>query len=140
MTNTTDNSTVAARITACLTNLDIAGLIELCGPNTVLDMNVPQWRAQYRGPDAIRGYFDHELADVASKPRCTAARTVVAADTVVVESEFRFDGEDGEHLWRAVDWFDVANDKIERHTQYCTGIWSPNQIARHAREAPMLIA
>ena len=50
----------------------------------------------------------------------------------------RFDGDDGEYLWRAVDIFRIDGDTVTEHTQYCTGCWSPDQIARQTAEAPMV--
>lgn len=140
MTPTTPESmqSVADRITACLTNLDIDGLVSLCGPETVLDMNVPVWRAQYQGPEAIRAYFEPQLAAIRATARCTRSRSVVAGETIVIESEFRFETDSGEHLWREVDLFDLTGGTIVRHTQYCTGVWTPDDVARQAIEAPMV--
>jgi hypothetical protein len=38
----------------------------------------------------------------------------------------------------AVDIFRVDGDEVTEHVQYCTGCWPPDQIARQAREAPMV--
>jgi predicted SnoaL-like aldol condensation-catalyzing enzyme len=56
----------------------------------------------------------------------------------VIESEVRFRKDTEECLWRAVDIFRIAGDRIVEHTQYCSGVWTPEQIARQAAEAPMV--
>jgi ketosteroid isomerase-like protein len=132
-----DADTVARRIVASLEAADYPSLADLYTTDAVLDMNLPTWRFQYQGGDKIATYFRDQTASLANL-RCTHSRSAVTSDTVTVESECRFDGEDGEYLWRCVDIFIVADNAIARHTQYCTGCWTPADIARQAAEAPMV--
>ncbi|MFN2419330.1 MAG: nuclear transport factor 2 family protein [Candidatus Limnocylindria bacterium] len=132
-----DSDTTVARIVAALEAADYPSLADLYAANAVLDMNLPTWRFQHQGADRIVSYFRHQTGSLTDL-RCTYSRAVSTDDIVVVESECRFDGDDGEYLWRCVDIFAVANSCITRHTQYCTGCWKPGDIARQAAEAPMV--
>jgi hypothetical protein len=70
--------------------------------------------------------------------RCTGHRSYLTAAGVIVEEEMRFDQDDAESLWRAVDIFHVVGDAVVEHDHYCTGRWTPTDVRRHAAEAPML--
>jgi hypothetical protein len=100
-------------------------------------MNLPTWRFQLQGRDAATQYLLEQTKGL-SNLRCTQHRAFRTEDGVVVEDEMRFDGDDGEYLWRAVDVFHVDGDTVTEHTQFCTGCWPPEQIARQADEAPMV--
>jgi predicted SnoaL-like aldol condensation-catalyzing enzyme len=112
-------------------------LSERLAPDTLLDMNLPTWRFQLQGRGAIREYFTEQTAGLHNL-HCTQLRELVTDDAVAVESECRFDGPDGEYLWRCVDLVRIVADEIVEHAQYCTGYWGPADIARQAREAPMV--
>jgi len=133
----TDLDTVTARIAASLENADYPSLGDLYASNAVLDMNLPTWRFQYQGAEKIRTYFRDQTGGLRNL-RCTQSRSIATADIVIVESECHFDGDDGEYLWRCVDILALADGQISRHTQYCTGCWTPADIARQAAEAPMV--
>jgi ketosteroid isomerase-like protein len=138
MTDThVDTHATSARIVAALRAADYPGLAGLYTPDAVLDMNLPTWRFQYQGADTIVGYFRNQTSGLTNL-HCTESDAVATDDTVVVESECRFDGDGGEYLWRCVDLFAIAGGRITRHTQYCTGCWTPADIARQAAEAPMV--
>jgi len=115
---------------------DYPGLAEHYAPDVLLDMNLPTWRFQLQGREAVTKYFEEQLpgADL----RCTHARVDRIADGVVVESEIRFDGDGGEYLWRAIDVFRFDGDQITEHVEYCSGCWDPATVERHGREAPMV--
>jgi hypothetical protein len=132
-----DADTSRARIVAALRVADYPSLADLYAPDAVRDMNLPTWRFQHQGADKIVAYFRDQTGSLPNL-RCTHTSAVSTNDTVMVESECRFDGDDGEYLWRCVDIFAVGGDRITRHTQYCTGCWTPADIARQAVEAPMV--
>jgi ketosteroid isomerase-like protein len=132
-----DPDTITSRIVASLENADYPSLGDLYASDAVLDMNLPTWRFQYTGAETIRGYFRDQIGGLRNL-RCTQNRSVVTAATVMVESECRFDGDDGEYLWRCVDILALDGGRISLHTQYCTGCWTPADIARQAAEAPMV--
>ncbi len=138
MTKTTlKPTTVAEHVVACLRAGNYVGLTERFSPDALLDMNLPTWRFQLQGRGAISEYFTEQTSGLANL-RCTQMRELVTDDAVAVESECRFDGPDGEYLWRCVDLVRVVAGEIVEHTQYCTGCWPPDQIARQATEAPMV--
>jgi ketosteroid isomerase-like protein len=129
--------TTAEFVIAALRNGDYAALTERYAPDALLDMDLPAWRFQLQGAAAAREYFEEQFGD-ARNLRCTHLREIVAGDAVVVESECRFDGDDGEYMWRAVDVFHLVGGEVVEHAQHSTGCWSPADIARQSAEAPMV--
>jgi ketosteroid isomerase-like protein len=136
-TATSTTSTVADHIIERLREGDYRGLVERAAPDVLLDMNLPTWRFQRLGRDDVRQYFSEQFAHLPAV-RCTQSRVHSTANPVVVETECRFDGEGREYLWRAVDVVETDGDHITRITQYCSGCWDPDTIARNAAEAPMI--
>jgi hypothetical protein len=132
-----DADTNTSRIVAAVRAADYPSLAGMYAWDAVLDMNLPTWRFQHQGADKIVEYF-HDQTGGLQNLRCTYSRAVGTDDTIMVESECRFDGDGGEYLWRCVDIFAVAGNRITTHTQYCTGCWTPADIARQAVEAPMV--
>ena len=106
-------------------------------PDVLLDMNLPTWRFQLQGRDAAGQYFREQVGGLKNL-RLVTHQVHRADDAVLIEEEMRFDGDDGEYLWRAVDIFHIDGDTVTEHVQYCTGCWTPDQIARQADEAPMV--
>lgn len=123
-------------IVGCLLRGDRPGLVDRYRPDALLDVNVPQWRLQVQGRDAIAEALVDEL-DVAGRrvTRLHAART---EDGVLVETETRFTRDGAEWLWRDLHRFRTADGAIAEHVVYCTGQWDPATIARQAIEAPMV--
>jgi ketosteroid isomerase-like protein len=123
---------VVDRITA----LDYEGLTDLYASDALLDLNLPSWRFQLQGPDAARRWFkEHpEMPNL----RCTSHRIMPIEDGVIVENEGHYDLDDGEHLFRAIDVFHLDGDEIVEHVEYCSGDWTPADIARQRAEAPMV--
>ncbi len=131
-------SDISSRIIECLAKADYPALEKLYAPDVLLDMNLPTWRFQRRGAHEVSEYFRQNTGQLPNL-RCTYLHENAITDTTaVVESECRFDGDGGEYLWRCVDIFTVADDRISRHVQYCTGCWTPADIARQTAEAPMV--
>lgn len=135
----TTNGTVLDLAVSCLTRLDLRALADLYAPDVLLDANVPFWRFQLQGRDAIVENFEQELAQ-AGGAWVVGARPVRAPDAAVVELEARFPTTSGERLWREVHLVRARDGGIAEHTIYCTGVWDPDTIARQAREAPMVRA
>ena len=128
---------IAEHVVGCLRAADYVALTDRYAPDALLDVNLPAWRFQLQGPDAIKQYFTEQTAPL-EHLRCTQLRELVTDDAVSVESECRFDGPDGEYLWRCIDLVRIVGDEIVEHTQYCTGHWTPTDIARQSGEAPMV--
>jgi ketosteroid isomerase-like protein len=132
-----ETTTLADRLVDALRDADWDAVIAFYAPDVLLDMNLPMWRFQIQGREAATHYL-HEQAARFANLRTTQHRVHRSGDTLVVEEEMRFDGEGGEHLWRAVDIFHLDGDTVAEHAQYCTGVWTPDEIARQAVEAPMV--
>lgn len=129
--------TIVDHVVVCLRAADYVSLTERYAPDALLDVNLPTWRFQLQGSDTIAQYFT-EQAEPLSNVSCTQLRELVAGDAISVESEFRFDGPGGGGLWRCIDVLRIVGDEIVEHTQFCTGCWTPTDIARQAAEAPMV--
>jgi predicted metal-dependent enzyme (double-stranded beta helix superfamily) len=123
------------RATDALRRYDLAALLHLYRPDALVDANVPQWRMQFRGPDAIRPMLEELLELRALRVTASRMHRSVGARTVEVETRFEQDGE--QRLWREVHLLRGDGTGIAEHTVYCTGIWDAATIARHAAEAPM---
>lgn len=123
-------------IVGCLRRGDRVGLVARYRPDALLDVNVPQWRWQLQGRDAIAEALADEL-DLPGR-RVTRLHAVPTADGVLVETEARLARDGEQSLWRAQHRFRTAGDEIVEHVVYCTGHWDSATIARQALEAPMV--
>ena len=134
---TPQTATVTDRLVTAMRDADWGAIAHSYAPDVLLDMNLPTWRFQLQGRDAVAQYLLEQTKGL-SNLRCVQHRVFRTDDGVIIEEEMRFDGEDGEYLWRAIDIFHVDGDTVIEHTQYCTGCWPPDQVARQADEAPMV--
>jgi hypothetical protein len=133
----TKTTTVTERLIDAMSHADWGAIVGTYASDVLLDMNLPTWRFQLQGKDAAGRYFLGQIAGLGNL-HLISQRVHRTLDGVIIEEEMRFDDDDGEHLWRAVDIFRIDGDTVTHHTQYCTGCWSPEQIARQAQEAPMV--
>ena len=78
-------------------------------------MNLPTWRFQLQGRDAVAQYFVEQTGGLTDL-RTTQHRVFRTDDGVIIEEEMRFDGDGGEYLWRAVDIFVIDGDTVTEHT------------------------
>ena len=135
----TATATLAGRVVECLRTLDAGTLATLYKPDVLLDANVPEWRYQLQGVDAVRQQLGEEWAPVlAAGHQVTALRARPMDGGLVVETEVRFQEDGEERLWRDVHLLRFDGDAIAEHTLYCTGLWDAATIARQAVEAPMV--
>jgi ketosteroid isomerase-like protein len=134
---TTQTATVADRLVDAMRIADWGAVGDTYAPDVLLDMNLPTWRFQLQGREAARQYFAEQMGGL-SNLRVTNHQIYRTEDGVIIEEEMRFDGDDGEYLWRAVDIFRIDGNTVTEHIQYCTGCWPPEQIKRQAEEAPMV--
>jgi predicted SnoaL-like aldol condensation-catalyzing enzyme len=130
-------TTVLDQLETAMRDADWAAIAATYAPDVLLDMNLPTWRFQLQGRDAVAEYFTEQTGGLANL-RTTQHHVFRTDDGIVIEEEMHFDGDDGEYLWRAVDIFHVDGDQVVEHVQYCTGCWPPDQVARQAAEAPMV--
>lgn len=134
---TSQTVTVQRRLADAMRAADWEAVTDTYAPDVLLDMNLPTWRFQLQGRDAATQYFVEQTKGL-SNLRTVGHQVHDIPDGVIIEEEMHFDGDDGEYLWRAVDIFRIAGDTVVEHVQYCTGCWPPDQIARQAKEAPMV--
>jgi ketosteroid isomerase-like protein len=128
---------VQRRLADAMRAADWEAITDTYAPDVLLDMNLPTWRFQLQGRDAATQYLVEQTKGLPNL-RTVSHQVHDIGDGVIIEEEMRFDGDDGEYLWRAVDIFRIAGDAVVEHVQYCTGCWPPDQIARQEKEAPMV--
>jgi hypothetical protein len=136
MTTQTTQST-ADRLATAMHDADWEAITATYAADVLLDMNLPTWRFQLQGRDAARQYFLEQTAGLRNL-RTTQQQVFATEDGLIIQEEMRFDGDDGEYLWRAVDIFRIDGEAVTEHIEYCSGCWPPGQIARQADEAPMV--
>lgn len=104
-------------------------------PDVFFDLNVPVWRFQLQGVEAVEAWL-RELASEGYE--VDILRTVPTATGFVTEHEGSQQQEDGlvsfRHLWLC----EVSNGRIVEVVGYCSGEWDEELRARHANEAPMI--
>jgi len=128
---------ITERILRCVEQADWEGLAD-CYARDVLPRHEPaQLAVPAPGPRRRPPVLFQQTKGLTNL-RCTQHRVYPIADGIIVEEEMRFDGDEGECLWRAVDIFHIAGDAVVEHGQYCTGCWTPADVSRHAAEAPMV--
>jgi hypothetical protein len=134
---TAQTTTVADRLVDAMRAADWNAIAETFAPDVLLDMNLPTWRFQLQGRDAAARYLVEQTGGLPNL-HLVGLQVHTTPGGVIIEEEMRFDGDDGEYLWRAVDIFRIDGEQVVEHTQYCTGCWPPDQIKRQADEAPMV--
>lgn len=130
-------TTVTDRLVDAMRAADWQAITDTYAPDVLLDINLPTWRFQLQGRDAAAQQLREQTEGLANLR--TVGHEIHHTDSgVIIEEEMRFDGDDGEYLWRAIDVFRIDGDLVTEHRQYCTGCWTPDDIARQAQEAPMV--
>ena len=111
-------------------------VVAACTPDVLVDINVPTWRFQLQGRDALH----HILTEEEFPPGRTVGswRSTPTADghLLEVESHAPIAGEDRQ--WRELVWFRHTGEAVSEVTVFCSGVWDAATIARHAAEAPMV--
>jgi hypothetical protein len=95
------------------------------------DINVPEWRFQLQGADAVAEWLTGEQPDGCSTASWRADPT---ASGVLVEVEQRY----GDDVSRNLHRLELRDGRITEWTMYCTGVWSAETQQRQARDAPMI--
>lgn len=115
---------------------DAGGLAELYSEDALLDMNMPGWRFQLQGPEAISrqvaGYFERGPVKVLD----WRART--SDWGAVVEESTNWEVEPEGLFYRQVHIFLTEGDHITEHIIYCAGEWDKATVERQKAEAPMI--
>jgi hypothetical protein len=133
---TIDNATVArlSRQFAAVFETQEAGR-DLFSPDVFFDLNMPVWRFQLQGPEALALQLRKNVEGVV---RIDILRTMPTISGFVTEHEEhqRVSGQDltARRLWLCV----VRSGRIVEAICYCSGEWDEELRIRHAAEAPMI--
>lgn len=126
---------VLGRLRQILESGEFARLVEVYAPEALLDANVPTWRFQRQGHEAIvqqfHGWYSGPMPLVGWRERPTGWGAVV-------ELEERQGEREEEVYSRSVHLFVTAGDQIAEHVVYCTGVWDADGLAHHRAHAPMI--
>jgi hypothetical protein len=95
------------------------------------DINVPEWRFQMQGSEAVEAWLAGEQPDGCE---VTSWRADATENGVVVELVQKI----GEEISRNMHRLEVRGDKVAAWTMYCTGVWSAETQEKQRREAPMI--
>jgi hypothetical protein len=128
---------VLGHAAAYLRDYDIEGVSGLYRDDVILDANVPLWRFQLQGTDAILEWFRDELAHL-GQPDVVSSSTHQSDDGIVVELQVEYDAGDGRHLCRELHLLLGDERGIAEHRVYCTGVWDPATIERHRVEGTVV--
>ena len=128
---------VVGQASAYLREYDIERVATLYRNDVLLDANVPLWRFQLQGAEAVLEWFRDEIADV-GRPEVVSSSTHPSDDGIVIELQVEYDADDGRHRWREVHLLLGDERGLAEHRIYCTGIWDPETIERHRVEGTMV--
>lgn len=95
------------------------------------DINVPEWRFQMQGADAVAAWLSEEQPDGSEVPSWRADST---ENGVIVELVQKT----GDEISRNIHRLEVRDGKVVEWTMYCTGVWSVETQEKQRREAPMI--
>jgi hypothetical protein len=123
-----DAKKIAERFVRVIETNDPSGVF---AEDVFCDINVPEWRFQMQGPDAIARWLTEEQPDGCS---ISSWRSDATEHGVVVEIEQHA----GEELSRNIHRLEVRDGKVAEWTMYCTGVWSKELQDRQRRQAPMI--
>lgn len=127
-----DTTSVAHRLIAFLETGAAPGLFT---DDAFLDFTPPLWRLQAQGADAV--------IDVRRRghpgPSTVAASRIDATPTgFVLEVEERWEQDGKAWYCRELMRADVRAGQISALSVYCTGDWTPERVAQHARDVRLL--
>lgn len=128
-------SSVAGRFRAALEERDFRTVAALFTPDALLDANIPAWRLQRQGVEAITRQIEEWFPEPARFVEWHERPTEWGA---VVECAERKDEAGEELYYREVFLFFTDDDQVANFTFYCTGAWDAATLERHAREAPIV--
>ena len=120
---------------------DLDTLAAVYAPDVLLDANVPKWRYQAAGRDAVLATLRADLAEVTDR-RATWWHISPSHAGGVVELETRNTYHGKQVLVRDAHLLAVGREAVEQivaHTMWCTGIWDADTVRQQAREAPMVL-
>lgn len=108
---------------------------EVFTPDVFVDLNMPVWRFQIQGPQALGAQLEKINEGPARVDILRVVPTVSGFVTEHVEHQ-EVNGEDlsARRLWLC----EVRDGRIAEVVGYCSGEWDEELRARHAAEAPML--
>jgi hypothetical protein len=95
------------------------------------DINVPEWRFQMQGVDAVAAWLKGEQPDGSEVP---SWRSDATDNGVIVELAQKT----GDEISRNMHRLEVRDGKVVEWTMYCTGVWSVETQEKQRREAPMI--
>ncbi len=120
---------VARRLLDLLAAGQIDAVGELYAPDALVDANVPYWRFQLQGPEAIK----EVLHEGYGMPLRVASSCVIdRGEWQIAEWEVHFEAHGEERLFREIHLLRLEGGRIAEQVVYCTGHWDAEIIRRQA--------
>lgn len=107
----------------------------LFAPDVFLDFTPPLWRVQAQGVDDVTSV---RLAGHPGKGEVSSWRCDATARGFVLEVEERWVADGRAWYCRELMRADVEDERITAISVYCTGDWTAERYAQHAREVRLL--
>lgn len=106
-------------------------------PDFLYDANVPSWRFQLQGPDAMAEHI--RTAVPIGDFEATIRRSSPTSRGWVAEIGYQYTNAQGVHgSYRSLFLAELRGGKISELTNYCTGLWTAETRARHAAEVTLI--
>lgn len=116
---------------------DFDRLADVYAPQVFFEANLPTWRFQRQGRDAVVGQF-HDWYGHKGAPRFVGwVERPTDTGTVVELEQLTGSGED-ELYYRYVNVFVVEDDMVSEHVIYCPGPWDKPARARWEAEETLI--
>jgi hypothetical protein len=133
---TTMTAPLVDRIADAFIAGDVEALVALYRSDALVDAVIPYWRFQLQGADALREVLVAE--EFLPGRRVTRSHRTATEHGLLLEIETWAPIDGADRMWLSMHQFRIADDAIAEHVVYCSGVWDPATIARHAVEAPMV--
>lgn len=126
----------ADRFRKVMETLDSVAIEDVYAADALIDANVPSWRFQVQGIEAIVAQYGRWFAFGGVK--VLSIREWPASFGAVLEMALSEpDGKGADVYSRQMHLLFADGDKVTRQIMYCTGTWDSETVERQAREAPM---
>ncbi|HVM00188.1 MAG TPA: nuclear transport factor 2 family protein [Egibacteraceae bacterium] len=124
----------AERYSEALKHRDAAALRDVYHDDATVDCNVPQWRFELEGADAISTHLGDELAGVDAVTD-VQVRSFDPSDWQAFEVEVSLTRDGQQRMYRELELVRIVDGRIAEHIAYCTGEWDADTIRKHRAQS-----
>lgn len=128
---------VLQRLRKVLESGDFDRLAEVYAPDCFFEVNIPTWRFQRQGTEAVIQQF-HTWYGEKGAPRFVSWRERPTDSGAIVELEQLVGSGADELYFRYINVFVLAGDMVKEHVLYCPGPWDRTSRLRWAAEETLI--